>query len=85
MRTHTQVHLPKDFEVVDRVKDPLGKQMGIVNVTRGVPSNQEVRLAGDLIAFFHIIDVISESNNIHLRAIGGGHRNGHHKHVQRVY
>jgi 3-phosphoglycerate kinase/Ca2+-binding EF-hand superfamily protein len=38
----TQVHLPKDFEVLDRVKDPLGKQMGVVDVARGVPSNQEV-------------------------------------------
>ena len=60
-----QVHLPKDFEVVDRVNDPLGKQMGIVDVVRGVPSNQEVRLAGDLIAFYDIIHIKSESNNIY--------------------
>lgn len=41
-RLGSQVHLPTDFEVVDRQKDPLGKQIGVVDVTRGVPPNQEV-------------------------------------------
>lgn len=41
-RLGLQVHLPTDFEVVDRQKDPLGKQIGVVDVTRGVPPSQEV-------------------------------------------